>query len=406
MVGAVADLSSGATLTGRSDAERLVRQWCFRRGPTGLLGAEIEWFCLGPDGDRVPLDVLGAALGAHAPSTIVASSPAAPMPHGSVVSVEPGGQLELSSAPAPSAAALLADLAADETHLRELLRPYRIELHAGAAEERRPSRRLLSLPRYDAMECRFDRIGPYGRLMMCSTAAVQVTVDAGVDEPEMARRWAMLHAVGPALVAAFAASPRLAGAPEGRWASQRQRTWLPLDPARTRPLSYAGYPTEALEVPLLCVRGADGAPWRAPDGEVTFADWLDGALDETLGRRPVVADLAYHLTTLFPPVRANGYYEIRYLDGQPGDGWRAPVAAIASLAASPATTAEAMRTVAGTEELWIDAARDGLDAPELRRAATDLLTLAATAAPAAQRPLICAAERRCRAGLPPGEDPR
>ncbi|CAM3959251.1 ergothioneine biosynthesis glutamate--cysteine ligase EgtA [Tsukamurella ocularis] len=397
-------MSARATLAGRTEAERLVRQWCFRRGPTGLFGAEIEWFCAGPDGDRVALDRLGAALGTHAPASIVPGSPAEPLPGGGVVSVEPGGQLELSSAPESSTAALLAALAADEARLRTMLRLHDIRMLAGAAEERRPPQRLLRLPRYDAMEGRFDRLGPHGRLMMCSTAAVQVTVDAGADDAEMERRWAMLHAIGPALVAAFAASPRLAGVPEGRWASQRQRTWLALDPARTRPLSYGRYPAAALDVPLLCIRSADGAPSRAPDADVTFADWLDGALDDTVGRRPGEADLAYHLTTIFPPVRANGYYEIRYLDGQPGDGWRVPVAAVAALSASPATVAEAVRAAAGTEELWVDAARDGLAVPELRRAAVDLMTVAATAAAPTERPPICAAERRCRAGRAPGEE--
>ncbi len=107
------------------------------------------------------------------------------------------------------------------------------------------------------MELRFDRIGPLGRLMMNSTAAVQVSVDAGADDVELARRWELLHAIGPALIAAFGCSPALRGAPDGAWVSQRMRTWLSLDPERTAMVADPQkYPAWALDAPLLCVRSA------------------------------------------------------------------------------------------------------------------------------------------------------
>src|SRR5690606_34317074 len=135
-----------------------------------------------------------------------------------------------------------------------------------------------------------------------------------------------LYAIGPALLAAFACSPELRGAPAGEWASQRMRTWLRLDHSRTRPPvedwadPIAGYARWALDAPLLCVRSrepeAGSAPadcsWAAPPG-ATFADWLSGALDDEIGRRPDRSDLDYHLTTMFPPVRPSGHLEVRYL---------------------------------------------------------------------------------------------
>ena len=93
------------------------------------------------------------------------------------------------------------------------------------------------------MEHYLDSWGPAGRTMMCSTASVQVNVEAGVqrlDEPAVdsptpvaayAERWDLLHAIGPALVAAFANSPYRDGRPTG-WKSTRQAVWMDLDPAR------------------------------------------------------------------------------------------------------------------------------------------------------------------------------
>ncbi len=82
------------------------------------------------------------------------------------------------------------------------------------------------------MEEFFDRSGPSGRFMMCSTASVQVCVDAGRDNhgPDGFRwRWHLLHALGPVLVASFANSPLQGGWPSG-WKSTRQAVWFRLDP--------------------------------------------------------------------------------------------------------------------------------------------------------------------------------
>lgn len=143
--------------------------------------------------------------------------------------------------------------------------------------------------------------------------------------------------------------------------------------------------------------------WTAPRG-ATFGDWIDGALDAEIGRRPVWADLDYHLSTLFPPVRAVGHLEVRYIDAQPGDLWRVPVAAIDALLSGPAVMREASDAAASTAGRWRDAAEYGLDDVELRSAATSLMSLAASYAPEPQyvRLLDAAAERCCRA-IVPGE---
>ncbi|AQA20872.1 ergothioneine biosynthesis glutamate--cysteine ligase EgtA [Rhodococcus sp. MTM3W5.2] len=399
-------------LTTRAAAEAYVGGVCFKLGPPRLIGAELEWLTARDDPARGRPDLgdVAAALGPHAPTSIAPSSPALSLPSGSAVTIEPGGQIELSSAPLSSAEDLCVALAADEAVLRRLLTAAGITVRSHAADRSRHAERLLRLPRYRAMEERFDGIGPFGRLMMCNTAATQVSVDAGADPAEVAARWRLLHDAGPALLAAFACSPRLRGTPDGGWASQRMRTWLELDPDRTRPLHtadpIADYGRWALDVPLLCVTGGRGADsdgdWSAPPG-ATFADWIAGALDAEIDRRPDPADLDYHLTTLFPPVRAAGHLEVRYLDAQPGDLWRVPIAALAALLGNRDTVAEATAIAASTAGRWRDGAEFGLRDGELRRAASELLFLAAARSPRFEEELASAAERCCR-GVTPAEE--
>ncbi|MFC4125726.1 ergothioneine biosynthesis glutamate--cysteine ligase EgtA [Nocardia rhizosphaerae] len=400
-------------LSSRAAAEAYVGGVCFKLGPPSLIGAELEWLTTGPTGARPSIELMAAALGPHAPSSIAPASAAATLPGGSRVTIEPGGQIELSSAPFAEAEALTRNLAADAARLRRLLAAAGIGITAAAADAARPPERLLRLPRYTAMESRFAGVGPFGSLMMCNTAATQVSVDAGADPAEVRARWTALYVLAPALIAAFACSPELYGAPPGEWVSQRMRTWLRLDPSRTRPPvadwadPIAAYAHWALDVPLLCVRcaGRDD-DWSPPPG-ATFADWLGGALDDEVGRRPTRADLDYHLTTLFPPVRAAGHLEVRYLDAQPGDTWTTPIHALDALLGAPAVVAEATRLAAPVAGEWLLAARRGLADPDLRAAAVSLLELAgAHARSATAAAELAAAVRRCRAGERPTRDRR
>ncbi len=392
-------------LTSRSAAEQYVAGACFTLRRPRLVGAELEWPTRVPGGGRPGLAEFATALGPYAPATVDPASPARALSGGSAVTVEPGGQIELSSAPSASVEELCESLDADARQLRTILARAGIATRDAAADVDRPAVRILPAPRYRAMQHRFDRIGPYGRLMMCNTAATQVSVDAGVDASEVAARWTALYTIGPALLAAFACSPRLWGIPFGAWASQRMRTWLELDPGRTLPppLSdpVADYARWALDVPLLCVRGGcsdDPDDWSVP-GDVRFSDWLAGDADSVIGRPPGRSDLDYHLSTLFPPVRATGHLEVRYLDAQPGPMWRVPIAAVAALMRDPGTIAEATALSAGTAGRWHDAARHGLRDGELRSTAKNLLRLAAASSDSFARDLDGAADR-CRQGRP------
>ncbi len=399
-------------LRGRTDAEAHVGVVCFKQGPPTLIGAELEWLLAHTDDrtTRPTLPEIARALGEHAPLSIAPTSAARLLPGGASVTVEPGGQVELSSTPCLDARTLCDALTTDAHRLAELLAAAGLQMKDSATDDLRPPLRQLALPRYCAMEAAFDRVGPYGRLMMCNTAAVQVSVDAGRAGREMSTRWALLHEAGPALVAAFACSPRLHGAPAGQWASQRMRTWLELDPARTQspPVDTedpaAAYARWALDVPLLCIQRSDDGAWTAPPGG-SFADWVEGRLDGAVGRAPSAADLDYHLSTLFPPVRASGYFEVRYLDAQPGTAWRVPIALLEGLLRDQSTV-DAARTLAGaTKDRWRDAARLGLVDDDLREAGSALLSLAATRLDdASMAQLVSAAADRVNRGRTPTEE--
>ncbi|MEO3779305.1 ergothioneine biosynthesis glutamate--cysteine ligase EgtA [Micromonospora sp. B11E3] len=379
------DLDRGTPLRQAADAARHIARICFKTGPPRRTGVELEWTVHDAADPARPVDRerLRAALGRHSPTTIDSSSPAAPLRHGGAVTLEPGGQLEISTAPRASLAALIETTDADIAQLSDLLRAAGLVLGRTGIDPWRTPRPVVESPRYRAMRCVFDRQGRAGRTMMYSTAGLQVCLDAG-EPDQVAARWAAAHAVGPPLLAAFATAGRHAGRSTG-WASARMAAWLAIDPARAGPVwsparpgadPVAAWTAYALAAPLLCLRGDDDADWTPPAG-VTFGDWIAGALP----RPPTTDDLDYHLSTLFPVVRPRGYLEIRYLDAQPGRDWRLPLAVLAALLADPDTVARATTLAAPVAHRWHAAARYGLADPALARAAADLLDLALTALP-------------------------
>lgn len=374
-----------STPIGEAEAEDLLRCICFKTGPPRVVGVELEWLL--HDRERPDLPVPPERLDAAA--TAVRA-----LPLNAALTFEPGGQLELSSRPADSLMACIDEAAADLVAVRDTLGRLGLAPAGIGVDPWHPPRRLLHQPRYDAMELAFDRSGPAGRAMMCTTASVQVCLDAGEEEPGplgYGRRWQLSHLLGAVLVAAFANSPFRLGKPTP-WRSTRQSLWADLDPLRT--LAPAGqlpprdaWAAHVLDTPVLCIRGDEG-PWEAPEG-LTFRDWIRRGEP----RRPVRADLDYHITTLFPPVRPRGHLELRMIDAQSGDdGWLVPLAVTTALFDDPEAAETVYRTVKPLAEtggppvaprnpLWVGAARDGLSDPELRAAAAVCFDLALEALP-------------------------
>ncbi|MCF0097220.1 ergothioneine biosynthesis glutamate--cysteine ligase EgtA [Micromonospora sp. MH99] len=383
------ELDRSAILRESAAAGRHLARICFKTGPPTYTGVELEWTVHDAADPARPVDPvrLRAALGPHSPVTLDPASPAEPLRHGGTVTLEPGGQLEISTPPRSSTGALIQATEADIAQVTGLLTAAGLTLGRSGIDPHRRPRPVVDTPRYRAMRRAFDRRGPAGRTMMYSTAGLQVCLDIG-EPDQVAPRWAAAHAVGPPLLAAFASASRHAGRRTG-WASARMAAWLAIDPTRTRPVWVPGNVDEdptttwiryVLAAPLLCLRRR-GPDWAPPPG-VTFADWLDGALP----RPPTTDDLDYHVSTLFPPVRPRGYLELRYLDAQPDRDWRLPLAVLSALFADAGTVRAAYTIGAPVAHRWSAAARHGLSDPTLAAAAAALLDLALAALPRLELP--------------------
>ncbi|WKE68300.1 ergothioneine biosynthesis glutamate--cysteine ligase EgtA [Streptomyces sp. WP-1] len=379
------DCTGHRTAVTEAEVDALVQGICFKNGPPRTLGVELEWLIHERDLPQrpVPPERLRAA---HAAVRA--------LPLGSAFTVEPGGQLELSSPPAASLMECVGTVSADLAAVRAVLDAQGLALVGLGHDPFHVPDRFLREPRYDAMETCLDRTGPAGRHMMRASASVQVCVDAGHEEPGPlghGRRWWLAHQLGAVLVAAFANSPLIGRLPTG-WLSTRQLMWARIgaDRAGAPPLHEeprSAWARHVLDAPVMCVR-RDGGPWEVPEG-LTFREWTRGQGP----RPPTRADLDYHLTTLFPPVRPRGHLELRMIDAQPGeDGWIVPLAVTAALFDDPQAAETAYRCVKPLAEralnlpaphnpLWSDAARLGLADPELREAAAACFAAALDALP-------------------------
>jgi glutamate--cysteine ligase len=219
---------------------------------------------------------------------------------------------------------------------------------------------------------------------MTSTASVQVNLDAGPREG-WADRVRLAHALGPTMVAVAANSPLLGGRFSG-WRSARQHVWSQLDTARCGPVLGASgddpaseWARYALKAPVMLVHTARGA--EPVTSWVPFADWADGRA--LLGdRRPTHADLEYHLTTLFPPVRPRRFLEIRYLDSVPDAVWPAVVFMLVTLLDDPVAADIAAEATESVAAAWDRAAQLGLGDRRLQEAALRCVQTAAERAPA------------------------
>ncbi|GAA1421893.1 ergothioneine biosynthesis glutamate--cysteine ligase EgtA [Streptomyces thermospinosisporus] len=397
-----------------AEADAVVRGICFKTGPPSRLGVEVEWLVHELRSPQLPVssERLEAAYAALRT-----------LPLRSALTVEPGGQLELSSPPAGSLTECVGTVSADLEAVRAVLREDGLRLVGLGHDPWHSPRRYLREPRYDAMEACLDREGPAGRAMMCTSASVQVCVDAGYEEPGPlghVRRWWLAHQLGAVLVAVFANSP-LAGRRATGWLSTRQLRWAQIGSGRAggAPLDAdprGAWARHVLNAPVMCVR-RDGGPWEVPES-LTFREWTRSRWP----RPPTREDLDYHATTLFPPVRPRGHLELRMIDAQPGDdGWIVPLAVTAALFDDPQATETAYRAVKPLAErtlgrpaphnpLWRDAARTGLADPELREIAAVCFAAALEALPrlGAAREVVDAVaafeDRQVRRGRCPADD--
>jgi glutamate--cysteine ligase len=243
---------------------------------------------------------------------------------GANVSLEPGGQLELSGAPLRTIHETCDEV---NEHLREV-KALADEIGAGfiglGAAPVWTADQMPVMPkgRYALMTRYMNQVGSHGTQMMYRTCTVQVNLDFA-SEADMVKKFRVGLALQPVATALFANSPFFEGEPNG-WQSWRARIWQDTDPDRTGMLPFVfedgmgfeAYVDWALDVPMYFVY-RDGHYLDAL-GQ-SFRDFLDGRLPALPGEKPTLSDWADHLTTLFPEVRIKRFMEMRGADGGP---WR------------------------------------------------------------------------------------
>jgi glutamate--cysteine ligase len=328
------------------------------------VGIELEWVTRARGATPITPDSIRALL----PDAL---------PGGSVVTFEPGGQLELSGPPRQGINAACLDMGHDLGVVRRALEAHAIDLIPTGLDAHGLRPRVVDAPRYRAMEHYFDTHWPAGRTMMRNTASIQVNLDIGRDD-EIESRWRRVHGLGPVLAAAFANSPLDSSGNATGWRSTRLAVWQSIDPARTRAAyrddrdARAAWTRYALDAPVMMIRDRDrAAPPGTPgstalDRRLTLAEWI--AEGHPLGW-PTLDDLDYHLTTLFPPVRPRGWLELRMIDALPDEWWPVAIAVAATLVDDADAAAAASFATAPTRGAWIAAAHDGVADPRLQRAA-------------------------------------
>jgi ergothioneine biosynthesis glutamate--cysteine ligase EgtA len=399
-VGPVAPVTEERTaVADREAAAAHVAAAALRPGPVGSVGLELEAHLLDLDAprSRVPWQRI---------RDLVDALP--PLPGGSRVTLEPGGQVELSGPPYPDVAAAVAALRADRDVLAAALAADRLAVAPVGADPLRPPARVCPAPRYAAMEEHFAAVGcaPAGTAMMTGTAALQVNLDAGPCAG-WSERVSLAHQLGPTLVAVAACSPLALGRPTG-WVSYRQRVWSDLDQARCGPLLGGADPCGewaeyALTAPVMLVRDPDGGGAVPVRQRVRFAEWVTGEV-ALGGRSPTAADLDYHLTTLFPPVRPRRWLEIRYLDSLPDAVWPAVIFTLVTLLDDPVAADIAAEASEAVATAWDRAAQIGLGDRRLHDAAVRCVQTAAERAPAELEESMEQLARSVEKGRCPADD--
>jgi glutamate--cysteine ligase len=320
--------------------------------------------------------------------------------NGANVSLEPGGQLELSGAPLRTIHETCDEV---NGHLAEV-KAIGDAIGAGfiglgaAPEWTAEQMPVMPKGRYALMTRYMGRVGTHGTQMMYRTCTVQVNLDFA-SEADMVKKFRVGLALQPVATALFANSPFFEGKVDG-WQSWRARIWRDTDPDRTGMLPFVfedgmgfeRYVDWALDVPMYFVY-RDGRYIDAL-GQ-SFRDFLAGRLPALPGEKATLSDWADHLTTLFPEVRLKRFMEMRGADGGP---WR-------RLCALPALWVGLLYDGAALDGAWQlvrawsaedrealrhDAAKHGLRAEvrgrPLRELAREVLALAEAGLKARARP--------------------
>jgi glutamate--cysteine ligase len=243
---------------------------------------------------------------------------------GGAISLEPGGQFELSGAPLETVHQTCSELMAHLAQVKEIARPLGIGfLGLGMTPNwRRAEIPVMPKGRYRIMTAYMPKVGKHGLDMMYRTCTVQTNLDYS-GEADMVKKLRVSLALQPVVTAMFANSPFTEGRPNG-FLSFRSEIWRDTDPDRSGMLPWAfepgmgfeRYVDYALGVPMYFVKR--GEHYIDVAGQ-SFRDLMQGRLPGMPGERATISDWANHLSTIFPEVRLKRYLEMRGADGGP---WR------------------------------------------------------------------------------------
>ncbi len=239
---------------------------------------------------------------------------------GGAISLEPGGQFELSGAPLENVHQTCTELMAHLAQVREVARPLGIGfLGLGMTPKwSRADIPVMPKGRYRIMTQYMPKVGNLGLDMMYRTCTVQTNLDFS-SEADMVRKLRVSLALQPVATALFANSPFTEGKPNG-FLSFRSEIWRDTDPARSGMLPWAfesGMGFErwvdyALDVPMYFIKRGD--EYIDVSG-LSFRDLFAGKLKQLPGERATISDWANHISTIFPEVRLKRYLEMRGADG-------------------------------------------------------------------------------------------
>jgi len=243
---------------------------------------------------------------------------------GANVSLEPGGQLELSGGPLETIHETCDEVNAHLRDVKDIADKVGVGfIGLGAAPQwMHDDMDRMPKGRYKLMTDYMDRVGTMGKSMMYRTCTVQVNLDFK-SEADMVQKFRVALALQPVATALFANSPFFEGKPNGH-KSWRARVWRDLDADRTGMLPFVfedgmgfdRYVEYALDVPMYFVY-RNGKYINALG--MSFRDFLKGELPALPGEMATLSDWADHLTTAFPEARIKKFMEMRGADGGP---WR------------------------------------------------------------------------------------
>ena len=314
---------------------------------------------------------------------------------GGAISLEPGGQFELSGAPVADAHATEAELAAHLAAVGRAAAPLGIGfLTLGMSPKwTRAETPVMPKGRYKIMAGYMPKVGGLGLDMMLRTATVQVNLDFG-SEADMVKKLRVSLALQPIATALFANSPFTDGRPNG-FLSRRSEIWRDTDRDRTGMLpqafeagfGYEAYVDWVLDVPMYFVKRD---AYHDVSG-LSFRRLMAGALDALPGERATRSDWANHVSTVFPEVRLKRFLEMRGSDvGDP-----------AMIAAQAAFWAGLLYDETALDGAWELVKGWNAEARERLRAEAPRLGLAAAAGPRSARDVardaLALAERGLRA---------